>query len=145
MICYVRFCCKIAAKEMGNLFTRGRQLISWGMALIFLGAMCIFANAGTLVASLGASSLVLGLLLAIFGSIISITASSPRKAALFGGSATVVGIVTLAIMRRFHGSNLRSDEMPPWLIVLALTVLSLLVCLVALIRFAADRRSSRVI
>jgi hypothetical protein len=138
-----RFCCKIAADEMGNLLTRGKSFISWGMVLIFFGAICIFANVGTIVAILGASSLVLGLLLAISGSIISTTAASPRKAALYGGIATVVGATALGVMLLFPNTNRQSHAMPPILIVLVLTVHSLLTSLVALTRLRLDRRTGR--
>jgi hypothetical protein len=101
-------------------------------------------NVGTFVALLGAFSLGLGLLLVISGCIISTTAASPRKAAVFGGSATVVGAIAMGAMLPFPHPNVHRTEMPPIFVVLALTVLSFLTCLVGLIRLTLDRRTRRV-
>lgn len=127
-----------------GVLNSGQQLIGWGTALIFVGSVCILMNVGTFVAVVGASSFVLGLLLMISGSLISITAISPKKAAQFGSVLTIIGAITMRVMLVFPHSNPHSPEMPPIYIVLALTVMSLLTCVVGLLRLGLDRRSRRV-
>jgi len=129
---------------MRNVLNNGKQLVGWGFALIFFGSLCIYTNAGTFVALVGAFSLVMGLLLSIAGSIISTTAASPRKAALFGGGATVVGAITSGIMLLFRNPSVHGAEMPPIFVVIPLTTLSLLICLVGLLRLTLNRRTRRV-